>query len=94
MKAKKFKRFRDFSAKLIRETGEEYIVEQLIDRYITHLRANGRGSMGTKGVPNALAAGQVLRWDERFVWNETKWFGEVGKAGCRVCVWYLKPEYL
>ena len=50
--------------------------------------------MGTKGVPNALAAGQVLRWDERFVPIETKWFGEVGKSGCRVCVWYLKPEYL
>ena len=92
MRAKKFKRFRDFSAKLIRETGDEYIVSELIDKYITHLTRNGRP--GTKGVPNALAAGQVLRWDERFCWSETKWFGDVGKSGQKVCVWYLKPEYL
>ena len=92
MKAKKFKRFRDFSAKLIRNTGEEFIVDTLIDRYISHLKRNGRS--GTSGVPNSIAAGQVLRWDNRFIWTEVRWEGKVGKSGQAVCLWYLKPEYL
>lgn len=92
MKAKKFKRFRDFSAKLIQETGDDYVVAELIDKYITHLQRNGRP--GTKGVPNALAAGQALRWDERFEVLEESWQGHLGKGGMTVASWYLKPQYL
>jgi hypothetical protein len=92
MKAKKFKRFRDFSAKLIQETGDDYLVVELIDKYISYQLSNGY--RGTKGVPNALAAGQVLRWDERFEVLEESWQGHLGKEGMTVASWYLKPQYL
>jgi|TARA_Y100001938_G_scaffold150040_1_gene239341 hypothetical protein len=93
MLAKKYKRFRDFSAKLMRETLEEYHVDELITKYISHLE-KGRSKTATVGIPTGKSAGQVMRFDGRFEIVEVRWLPHVGKAGQSQAMWFLKAEHL
>lgn len=93
MLAKKYKRFRDFSAKIMRENLEEYHVDELIQMYIAHLE-RGRSTAPTVGIPTGKSAGQVMRFDGRFEIVEVRWLPHVGKSGQSQAMWFLKAEHL
>jgi len=80
----KYKRFRDFAARVLGEEDCGYTVITLIDKFIS--------SGKKKGIPNNTSAGQVFLRDERFYKGNLLRWEESGTDYC-MHEWYLNPLY-
>lgn len=86
MAVKKYKRFRNFCAKLMANTDEGYVVISLLAKY--------REEKGGKGMPfSNNAAGQILRFDPRFYRSDHPVRWDESGQDFFMYKWYLKPEY-
>ena len=87
MAVKKYKRFRDYCAKLMGETERGYVVNELRTSYQNY-KGNGKGMPFSNN-----SAGQILRFDPRFYHSDYPEVWTVNGQDFMMYRWFLKPQY-